>query len=156
MRREAQLPALVIAEPLVRFPNDFVKLPLFDLSVAAGDGALLDRPETVAATLSFRRDWLSQEGLHPLSLALFRVSGESMEPTLRDRDVIMVDRTAREIQGERIFVLRIDSEAYIKRLRLLAGEVEISSDNPAYRTWSRPLAEVVVIGRVVWLGRRLP
>jgi phage repressor protein C with HTH and peptisase S24 domain len=84
------------------------------------------------------------------------VRGESMVPTLADGDEILVDRD-RKAPGAKgaLFVLRIDGELMVKRLRAIGREIEIVSDNPAWPARIAPAGEIEVVGRVVWLSRAL-
>ena len=57
-----------------------------------------------------------------------------------------------------LYVLRLDGMLLVKRLAIspAARRVSILSDNPAYPGWSDcDPAAVDVVGRVVWVGRRL-
>ncbi|MGQ4827542.1 S24 family peptidase, partial [Enterococcus faecalis] len=55
-----------------------------------------------------------------------------------------------------IHVVRIDDVLLVKRLESAGpGRVRVLSDNPAYPRFERPLAEVAIIGRVVWKGGRI-
>jgi phage repressor protein C with HTH and peptisase S24 domain len=83
------------------------------------------------------------------------VEGDSMEPTLRDGDEILVDRTPRPLRAG-IHVIRLDDVLLVKRLEAAAGgQVRVISDNPAYRPSERGATEIEMIGRVVWKGGRL-
>ena len=154
MNRDETGRELAIHEPTASYSAEFVHLPLFDLEVAAGDGAVLDR-ENVAVTLAFRRDWLHREGLHAHALVLLQVAGDSMEPSLRDRDVILVDRSDRAVRSDRVYVIRVDGEAFVKRLRRDGDSIRVLSDNQAYLPWLRHRDEIAVLGRVVWFGRKM-
>jgi phage repressor protein C with HTH and peptisase S24 domain len=57
-----------------------------------------------------------------------------------------------------IYILRIDHALIAKRISPgpLKGQVVVSSDNSAYPTWSGiEAAKLMVLGRVIWLGRKL-
>lgn len=130
-----------------------------DLRAAAGAGAFPGEEQPIAH-IAFDPGWLRRVARgRPEQLALIRVAGESMAPTLGDGDDILIDRgDGAERLRDGIYVLRLDGALVVKRLAL-AGDpasVTIRSDNP---TWVDPgscaLSELAVIGRVVWTGRRL-
>lgn len=78
-----------------------------------------------------------------------------MEPTLRDGDEILVDRTARPMRAG-IHVIRLDDMLLVKRLEPGPGGIlRVISDNGAYPRIERPAHEVEIVGRVVWKGGRL-
>jgi len=85
------------------------------------------------------------------------VRGESMEPTLRSGDLILVDTKPREV-AEGISVLRLDETLLVKRLNLLPGkQLKVVSDNPAYEPFQidlrNPPEDFAVVGRVLWSFR---
>jgi hypothetical protein len=60
-----------------------------------------------------------------------------MEPTLRDSDEILVDRTPRPLRAG-IHVIRVDDVLLVKRLEAgAAGMIRVISDNPAYPRMER-------------------
>lgn len=140
--------------------NDgFVSVPLAHDHASAGGRPALGHEEA-SDIIAFRHDWLASEfRASPDDLYLVMVEGESMEPTLRPRDVVLVDRhDADTVPRDGIYVVRIDGTLLVKRLQRLPGNrLRLASENQAYR-------EIVVdqggegielIGRVVWVGRKL-
>jgi hypothetical protein len=132
-------------------------VPKLAVGASAGAGALTSE-EALAGKVGFDETWLRKMGLDPARLSLIRVQGDSMQPTLNDGDDIMVDTAAAERPIKKgIHVLRYDGSLMVKRLQPeKGGMLSILSDNPAYA----PLVEIAasaisVIGRVVWVGRKL-
>jgi len=142
-------------------PAGYVALPLYnDIRAAAGHGAVVDQEHPDDA-LIFNALWLRVEiGARPQDLCLIHVSGDSMEPTLRAGDVILVNRQACRPDREGIYIVRVGDMLLVKRLQALpGGKVKVTSDNPAFESWTinlaDPGADVVIVGRVVWSGRRI-
>ena len=109
----------------------------------------------------FKEDWIRFElGTRPEDLRLIRVSGDSMEPTLRSGDVILIDHSATRPDREGIYILRMDGMLLVKRVQAMPGGIlNISSDNAAFAPWQLTRADlegsdVCIVGRVVWAGRR--
>jgi hypothetical protein len=144
-----RVPAATAALPAL------VTVPVFDTAASAGPGAVgEDRLST--AGMGFSEGWLQQ--LRPgrsdaRDLSVIRVTGRSMEPTLQDRDEILVDTGDRRLR-EGIWVLRIEDVVLVKRLRRGPGGLEVVSDNPE----AGPVdlaGGYALIGRVLWAGRKL-
>lgn len=133
---------------------DWADIPRLPLGASAGPGTLA---QDAAPTdrLRFSGRWLRQQGLEPAMLSVIEVEGDSMEPTLRDGDEILVDRSPRPLRSG-LHVIRLDDVLLVKRLEPgSAGTLLVISDNPAYPRMERPRAEVAIIGRVVWKGGRI-
>ncbi len=141
-----------------RLLTSFAMIPLYDVRASAGHGAWNDE-ERISKMLAFRRDWLRAElAARIADLILVYVDGDSMEPTLSDGDVVMVDRGQVEVR-DGIYVWAADGALLIKRLqRLAAGRVQVLSDNarfPAYEADLQAAVGANIIGRVVWAGVKL-
>ena len=129
------------------------------VSVSAGPGAVVTE-ELGKPYFAFDERWLKAlTASQPSKLSIVRVEGDSMAPTLNAGDDILVDlgdSTDRLRDG--IYVLRIDDAVVVKRLALnpTGRRVTVQSDNPAYPDWPDcNLADIKVIGRVIWSGRRI-
>lgn len=130
-----------------------------DVRAAAGAGSL-DQGERRIGHIAFDPAWLRRVARgRPDDLSLIRVAGDSMAPTLRDGDDILVDRgdgSGRLRDG--VYALRLEGALVVKRLALSPDrrQAAIRSDNPAWPEFpARPLDSLDIIGRVVWIGRRL-
>lgn len=136
-----------------------VAVPRLSVEASAGTGSNVDG-EFVIGSYKFDQRWLRAicSGT-PAELSIIRVKGDSMAPTLMDGDDIIVDRAdAGTRTRDGIYVLRRDETLMVKRVSLAptSGTLAITSDNPAYPSWRDvPLADVDLLGRVVWTGRRL-
>ncbi len=152
--------AVLGAPPAARFEGGLVSVPRLDVDASAGPGAL-DNDERRVGRIGFDSFWLRRLGVGggtPDRLSLIRVDGDSMAPTLADGDEILVDRDdAAGRLRDGIYVLRIEGTLVVKRLAVgPGGRINVRSDNEAYPGWPdvEPGA-VDLVGRVVWVGRRL-
>jgi phage repressor protein C with HTH and peptisase S24 domain len=137
-----------------RTAPEWADIPRLPLGASAGPGAHAAE-EIPSGALRFNTRWLKGQGLAPAMLSVIEVEGDSMEPTLRDGDEILVDRTARAMRAG-IHVIRLDDVLLVKRLEPgPAGTLRVISDNPAYPRSERAAAEIEIVGRVVWKGGRL-
>ncbi|TSK07926.1 MAG: helix-turn-helix transcriptional regulator [Geobacter sp.] len=139
-------------------PEEYVKVPRYDVSASAGPG-VINTSEQVVDYLQFKPDWIKNVlGVSAQNLALISVKGDSMVPTLSDGDVLLVDTTDRHFQTNAIYVLQLEGSLLVKRIqRKIDGTVVIKSDNKAYEpeTVRGDIADQLhVVGRVAWYGRR--
>lgn len=133
-------------------------VPRYDLALAAGHGSFVERAlllDYIPFTEAFVRRKLGRASTK--GLVMLDARGDSMEPTIEDGDLVMVDTLDTQIQdGLMAFVL--DDVAFIKRMRpLVEGGVEIISDNrdvyEPQRLAGDRLRELQVIGRIRWIGK---
>ena len=151
-------------------PPGQITVPLFDVRAAAGGGAMppdlagpgsADSPDTLPPTgLGFPTALLRRITSAPAaSLQLISVSGDSMDPTLADGDLVMIDTARKQPSPPGIFILDDGVGLVAKRVDAVPNTtppmLRLSSDNPAYSNYQRRLDEVHIIGRVIWFGRSL-
>ena len=147
------------AEIVAMAGDSWALLPVYDARVSAGPGRSIDN-ETVLHRIAFREEWVRSVSSAPLDqLAVIEVDGESMEPTLRQGDMVLVDFGQKRPQRkDGIYVIRTDGGLQVKRLQveIAANKISILSDNKAYDTQrSVDPADIAVVGRVIWLGRQI-
>jgi phage repressor protein C with HTH and peptisase S24 domain len=134
--------------------GEWVDVPRLPLDVSAGPGAF-GAEEAPFDTFRFSARWLREQGLAPGRLAAIRVMGDSMDPLLKDGDEILVDRTPRPFR-EGVHVVRLGDALHVKLLQAIPpGRLRLVSSNPAYEPVEVAMADVDVVGRVVWKGGRL-
>ena len=119
------------------------------LQSAAGSGAL-DLDEEIKTYTYFRHEWLSRHGLIADRCRIIGVIGESMEPTLPDGCVILLDRNRTRRREGQIFVVRTEDGLVVKRAgKDKKGNWQLLSDHPEWKPVSWP-KDAVVIGEVKW------
>jgi phage repressor protein C with HTH and peptisase S24 domain len=136
----------------------FVLLPKRPKAAAAG--ADTPPPPSSSEFFALHHDWVrSVCGVEPDQLILEIADGDSMTPTIRDRDTLLVDTTDREFQSFGIYVLEINGHRLVKRVqRKHDGSVVLISDNTVYQPDTIAKSEagdITVIGRVVWSGGKV-
>jgi len=135
---------------------DAVEIDHIDLQLGMG-GAFIDGHVEVSRR-TFSRSWLRQiTHSDPANLAWTRGDGDSMEPTIRTGEIVLIDRSKLTPgMDDKIWAITIGDIGMIKRLRALpSGTIEIHSDNPHVSPAFAADGELHVIGRVVAVVRRL-
>jgi phage repressor protein C with HTH and peptisase S24 domain len=132
-------------------------IPEVDITYSMGGGSVVgDFPE--ARLVPFRQDWLQRLTRGgPADVFLTRGQGDSMMPTILDDDDVLVNRADGAIrQQDRIWALGYGELGMIKRVRRLpSGLFQLNSDNPAVTPIEATEDELFVVGRVIWIGRRV-
>jgi phage repressor protein C with HTH and peptisase S24 domain len=132
--------------------EDFTYPPRYD---ANGRASL--RSEQVVDYLAFKTEWVrTRLNAEPRNLLLIEALGDSMSPTLEDRDLLLADLGERRFRHDGIYVLRRENVLEVKRLqRRPDGSLNIICDNPAYSPAVISSDGVHLIGRVIWVASRL-
>lgn len=142
-----------------------------DVRAAAGAGAV-NQMFAAEETLAFPL-WMLQRLASPgAKLTFLRAKGDSMEPTIADRALLLVSdgegdlvlparppKPRNEWDQTDIYVFLLSGELRVKRLRMAAhGSIVVTSDNPAYGPevlLKEDLKRVKICGRVIWWDNRL-
>lgn len=145
-------------------PTTVIKDEPFDLVArhdaqsAAGNGVVnFDGPPI--DHLAFSKTWLEQNGINAGACVLINVKGDSMEPSIYDGDLVMIDRRKTTLRSGRIYVFQDGGEELrLKRLELIPDvAITLRSDNPKYPSEHRAGAdmnELRILGEVVWSGHK--
>lgn len=130
-----------------------VYVPLYDGQWIDGSWT---KETQILTHLGFASDSLREQGLEASRLSAIRVDGDSMEGLLSDGDTVLFDHDRNTMEGDAVYVIRLDDHLLAKRLqRQIGGGVSVISTNPAYQTMTVEkdnLSDLEIVGRVVWVG----
>ncbi|EAP2255475.1 helix-turn-helix transcriptional regulator [Salmonella enterica] len=151
--RESSLRATVW-EDMNRDSEEFVEIPLLNVSLSAGNGSC-ELEESSDFALVFRRYYLKKMGVSESAAKLVRVSGQSMEPTLNDGDVVGVNTQDTAIRDGKTYAICQSDLLRVKTLIATPTSVIIRSinrDEYPDEVLDREdfQKNVRVIGRVFW------
>lgn len=132
-------------------------VPELEIGYSMGAGSIFSEYRQTGV-VPFDREWLrSVIRGHFSDLFVARGTGDSMVPTLLDGDIVLIDTSQKRIeQQDRIWALSYGELGMIKRVRRLpGGSYRIMSDNSAVPAIDASDDEMFVVGRVVYIGRRV-
>lgn len=141
--------------------KEYALIPQYTVRASAGSGYHNDHVElTEGQGLVFKRDWLKRLSLKEESSCVIYAEGSSMEPTISDGDVLLIDRASTEPRTGKVFAIqRPDGSVSVKRLvQTFSGGWVVRSDNPDKTLYpdepisAEDLQHVEIIGRSVWGG----
>ncbi len=140
--------------------DGFVLVPRYNIETSAGGGSNI-HSEQIVDHLAFKADWVSKElGADPKNLLLIHSIGDSMEPTLRSGDLLLVDRSKARMKGDGIYLINFDEGLMVKRLEwMMDGTVVIRGDNTnvsrEQKLTAVEMEKLHLLGRVVWVGGKV-
>lgn len=142
-----------------RIPEEeFALIPRLDIEASAGDGRLAGAEDPLEY-LAFQRGWLKGRGINPDRARILTARGDSMEETIRDGDVLLIDTSIDRIRDNAIYIVVYGEMVLVKRVHgRLNGSLQLISDNPRYPPEEVSAGEVDqlnIAGRVMWFGRTI-
>lgn len=157
-------PTLHFAEPGPSMPYDktvsqTLSILSFDVTAGAGSagGAAVSEQPAGTYLLDPREmhDLIDRATALPRAPFAFRVVGESMEPTLRDGDHVIIEpfeNGTKNINAGGIYVFRLEDSIEVKQLERMPGnQIRVSARNPNYSSYLIDLADSIdfsILGRV--------
>lgn len=130
---------------------------MLELAYGMG-GSFLDDNDPGATLEHFPRSFVRMFTSAPANqLAFTHGIGDSMYPTIADRDVILIDRSRDVIRiNDQIWVVAASGIGMVKRVRVEGdGQVVLLSDNEHVPPYPVAQDELTVIGRVVGVFRNV-
>lgn len=153
---------VIVADFSRRAPvGDEIRIAHYDVQGAMGNGKQVhDFPEL------FRDVTVSQQHLRelgvkyqdPRHLKMITGDGQSMAPTIQDKDPMIVDASIREFTGDGIYAFTWEGLFYIKRLQKKGSDhFKMISDNAQHDTEVIPVEQTYIQARVllVWNAKRV-
>ncbi|MEA4857461.1 S24 family peptidase [Solidesulfovibrio sp.] len=131
----------------------YTEVPLREATGSMGGGSTETGDRTLTY-LSFRTEWIRAKG-NPEYMAVIRAFGDSMEPTIPDGSVVLVDEGRRQFVKNKIYYLRYNGQMYIKRLVERDGHLCVASDNDPNLLVVSDADDFEIIGRCIWSAREL-
>lgn len=132
---------------------DLFSVPRVRFKLSAGISGFSVEPENGnGKPIFFRRDWFDTNGYKPESLFAVRVQGVSMEPSLWDGDLVVINTAdTKPVDGD-VFAINYEGELVVKRLRRDEGQWFACSDNADQRRFApkRCTEDVQIIGKAVY------
>lgn len=129
-----------------------------EIDLALGMGSAYSEDVPVHATAQWMpENWVRQFTNAPATfLTIARPRGDSMYPTINDRDIVIIDRSRRSIdEQEAIWALFYGGLGMIKRVRAMPdGNYKLMADNQQVSDEMAVDGEMSVFGRVVGVIRR--
>lgn len=74
-------------------------------------------------------------GMNPDNVEIISVKGGSMAPTFHHGDLLFVDVTIQEFDGDGIYVFTYDGYIFVKRIQKTGNTFTVLSDNERYKEW---------------------
>jgi len=140
--------------------SDFIQVPVYNVHLSAGNGMRVDH-EQIVERLPISRKYLADSGVPENQATIVEVKGDSMEYTLIDGDVVLVNTAIVKPVSGKIFAFDFDGDLRVKRfIKRLDGSWRIVSDNEDKNIYAdeslsaHNIDQLRMIGQVVTIVKR--
>jgi hypothetical protein len=146
--------------PDVARSHSSVPIRVAEVRASPGHGSYVADDHDPPYFMDIPRSILEAVGLKPPQARIMEAVGASMQPTINDGDLVLVDispeRRAR-INDGRVYVFSVADQVYVKRLRRTAAGLMALSDNAELFPEEKLPADqpMTIFGQVLWAGRKL-
>ena len=137
--------------------DDSMAIPMLELAYGMG-GTFLDDVDPGETLERFPRAFVRMFTNSPANQLCFSHGiGDSMSPTIGDRDLLLIDRSRDTIRiNDQIWVLSSSGIGMVKRVRIEGdGRIMLLSDNENVPAYQAVDDELTVIGRVIAVVKRI-
>lgn len=115
------------------FIDEFDLVNVYDVDISAGHGSICGGDATPVSRLAFRKDWLNRHGFYAKDLIIVYATGDSMFPTIQDKEPLLINTGDKSLTDGFIYVIRNGENFWVKRIqRQLDGSLLLISDNKTY------------------------
>lgn len=132
-------------------------IPKVKARLSTGTGAMEPGDGTMQSCY-FRSDWINRK-CYPGKCVVMDFAGDSMDPVIKDKDILLIDQGQRDIIAGNIYAIGMDDEVLVKHVDKEPGVYIFRSANTRYLPIrvdpKNESLNVRIIGRVLWIGREL-
>ncbi|MFP2514008.1 XRE family transcriptional regulator [Buttiauxella agrestis] len=127
------------ASPVFGEDKAVFRVEILDVSASAGTGFIQgsDVIDVIRSIEYNNERAMAMFGGRPSdTVKVINVRGDSMAETIEPGDLIFVDISVTDFDGDGIYVFGFDDKIYVKRLQMVPDQLLVISDNPKYREWT--------------------
>lgn len=150
MKNDGQ--AHVVTKPQ---PNDTFRIEVLDFCVSAGPGIINSEFVEVLRSVEYSVDDARRmfNGRQADQIRIINVRGDSMAGTIEPGDLLFVDISVQQFDGDGIYAFIYDDTSHVKRLQKMKDKLLVISDNQTYRPWDpiekEEMNKIFVFGKVI-------
>lgn len=137
-----------------------VEVPRFDIAASMGPGTEPPEMNMVVEHMRLDANWVRQNLVYTSTdnLRLISGRGDSMAPTIRNGDALLVDSGVTSVESDAIYFFLMRGQQHVKRIQRNLDGLTIISDNGQYREIDVPgdrEGDIQVLAQIIywWTGR---
>lgn len=149
--------------PLAQKINSYrpvISVERYDVSASMGSGAEPPEMNMIIEHMSLDAAWVRQNLSYTSTdnLKLISGRGDSMAPTIRNGDALLVDSGVNSVEADAIYFFQMNGRQHVKRIQRNLDGLTIISDNTQYRELNVPAdreQDIHILAQIIywWTGR---
>jgi len=137
-----------------------IEVPRFDIAASMGPGTEPPEMNMVVEHMRLDANWVRQNLVYTSTdnLRLISGRGDSMAPTIRNGDALLVDSGVTSVESDAIYFFLMRGQHHVKRIQRNLDGLTIISDNSQYREIDVPSdreGDIKILAQIIywWTGR---
>lgn len=141
--------------PVARTPSNIYRVDVLDIAVSAGPGTINSEFVEILRSVEYLPEdaRMMFDGRKQEQVRIINVRGDSMSGTIEPGDLLFVDISVNNFDGDGIYAFLYDDTAHVKRLQKMKDKILVISDNKSYTPWDPierdEMNRVFVFGKVI-------
>ena len=127
------------------------RIPVIETDTTINDISTNNKKRAVGY-ISFQESWFNGQGLNPEYCLIVQILDHSMEPTIANHSMVLVDLSRYRRLQERIYAIRIGGSLIVRRLTKIKDKWQIISDHSKSKPVPFP-SSAEIIGEVRWMAK---
>ncbi|MDY0193390.1 MAG: S24 family peptidase [Aliarcobacter butzleri] len=128
----------------------YYSLKVIDRINASCGGGSFEEDNIEFSYIKLNKETLEKLGYSSSNgLEAIKVVGDSMYPTLKDRELILIDKNKNKYNSNSVFLINTTNGLFVKRLKINGDKIDLISDNKEYSNITLCVDEVTIIGKVL-------
>lgn len=154
MREDGQMPTNSQQKTELA-PTDTFRIEALDFYVSAGPGAINSEFVEVLRSVEYSVEDARRmfNGRKAEQIRIINVRGDSMSGTIEPGDLLFVDISVQQFDGDGIYAFIYDDTSHVKRLQKMKDKLLVISDNQTYLPWDpiekEEMNRIFVFGKVI-------
>lgn len=121
---------------------------IYDVEFSAGCGSFIAE-ENIVSSLVLPEEFFSIYDIPKKCAAGIKVKGDSMQPRLYDKDIVILDTSVKTFINDDMYAFEYDGACFIKKLQLAGQYLKAVSLNSEYEPWNIEHEDLLhIVGKV--------
>ena len=121
---------------------------IYDVEFSAGCGSFIAE-ENIVSSLVLPEEFFSIYDIPKKCAAGIKVKGDSMQPRLYDKDIVILDTSVKTFINDDMYAFEYDGACFIKKLQLAGKCLKAVSLNSEYAPWNIEHEDLLhIVGKV--------